>query len=88
MPEPLQPVGGVGIPLVVDGLDVYDGGEVAVEGDLTNVTGQVRVRDDLGGRQVTELRLQLCLANHAHSVAFKVQRLNLIQKHLSENFYA
>ena len=88
MPEPLQPVGGVGIALVVDGLDVDDGREVAVEGDLTNVTGQVRVRDDLGGRQVTEFRLQLCLANYTHSVAFKVQRLNLIQKHLSENIYA
>ena len=57
MPEPLQPVGGVGVALVVDGLDVDDGGEVAVEGDLTNVTGQVRVRDDLGGRQVTKLGL-------------------------------
>ena len=86
MPKPLQPVWGVGIALVVDGLDVDDGREVAVEGDLTNVTGEVRVRDDLGGRQVTKFWLQLCLANNAHSVAFKIQRLNLIQ--LSENIYA
>ena len=67
---------------------MYDGREVAVEGDLTNVTGEVGVRDDLRGRQVTKFRLQLWLANHTHSVAFKVQRLNLIQKHLSENIYA
>ena len=74
--EPLEPVGGVGVALVVDVLDVDDGGEVAVERDLADVPRQVRVGDDAGGGEVAQLRLQLGLAHHGHTVVLEIQGLN------------
>ena len=76
MAEPLQPVGGVGVALVVDVLDVDDGGEVAVERDLADVPRQVGVGDDAGGGEVAQLRLQLRLAHHGHAVVLEIQGLN------------
>ena len=76
MAEPLQPVGGVGVALVVDILDVDDGGEVAVERDLADVPRQVGVGDDAGGGEVAQLRLQLRLAHHGHAVVLEIQGLN------------
>ena len=76
VPEPLKPVGGVGVALVVDVLDVDDGGEVAVERDLADVPRQVRVGDDAGGGEVAKLRLQLGLAHHGHTVVLEIQGLN------------
>ena len=74
--EPLQPVGGVGVSLVVDGLDVDDSRQVAMERHLTNMTRQVGVRDDLRRGQVTQLCLKLCFTHYTDSVALKIQWFN------------
>ena len=76
MSQPLQPVGGVGIIRTELGSAEDVGGEVAVEGHLSDLPGQVRVRDRPRRGQMAQLRLQLRLADHADSVTLEVQGLN------------
>ena len=76
VPEPLKPVGGVGVALVVDALDVDHSGEVTVKRHLPHVAREVLVRDNFWRCQVTQLRLQFWLADNTDPVILKVKRLN------------
>ena len=76
MSESLQPVRSVGIVRAELGSAEDVGGEVAVEGHLSDLPGQVRVRDRPRRGQMAQLRLQLRLTDYADSVTLEVQGLN------------
>lgn len=76
VPQPLEPVGGIGVAFVVDALHVDHGGEVAVQRHLSHVTREILIRDNPRRGQVTQLRLQLWLAHNTDPVVLKVKWLD------------
>ena len=76
MPQSLQPVGCILVVMIVGFLAEDVGREVAVQSHLADLPGEVWVGDGPGRGEMSQLRLQLRLADHTDPVALEVQRLD------------